>query len=170
MNLVVDVEVQAAKAKLAFRIGNVSDDVLRTEVFQINHGGVGGGFLFINYRSAHGPQLGFTALGLALREQRGCRQRHERDQGEPSKHVHGFPSEARSIRSVRSSWLPSRASSGRVCVLKPRASIVNSYSAPCFTLIPSSPRRSDTASQRNFGSSARRTRTRAPGRAKPWSV
>src|SRR5260221_11789742 len=33
-----------------------------------------------------------------------------------------------------------------------------------------SPRRSDIASQRNFFSSARRTRTRAPGKVNPWLV
>src|ERR1035437_854878 len=102
MNLVVDVEVQAAEAKLTVGIGNVSDDVLRMDVSQINHRGVGGGFLFVNYCPAHSPQLGFTALGVALREQRGCRERHERDEGDPSERVHDFPSEACSIRSVRS--------------------------------------------------------------------
>src|ERR1700747_2032178 len=167
MNLVVDIDVQSCEAKLAVGLGQVGDDIIGVDVLQIDNGGIDGSLVFVHHRPANSPRLRFTALGFALCEQHDCRQRHDRNECNFSGPVYVFPPAICSIWNVRSSWSPSRASTLRVCDLKPRASTVNSYSAPCLTLIPSSPRRSDMASQRNFCSSARRTRTLAPGKAKP---
>src|SRR4029077_14421925 len=135
-----------------------------------------GALILVHNRSANGSQLGFLPLGFILREQYDCREGNERDQSKRPARVHGFPpvpgpdcgSVCSSIRIVRSARFSCRASTFRDCVLKPRASIVNSYSAPGGTRNASSPWWSDIVSHRNFFSSERRTRARAPGRANPW--
>src|SRR5258708_6261313 len=145
------------------------------QIFQVYDGAIHGVLFLVDHRSANRAQFGFLTLAVALRKHHGGshRRRHHSDDGGESElpgRVHGFPPASGSIWSVKSSRLPSRASTLRVCGLKPRASTVNSYSAPCFTRMPSSPWWSDSASQRNFCSSARRTRARAPGKANPCVV
>src|SRR5712692_2788972 len=166
MNFVINIGIEAAEPVFPLVVRNIGLDVLGMRILQVNDGGLDRGFLLVHHAAVHGAQLGLAAF--FLRQHTPCGKGQENENDKFPACLHGFPPATGSIRTVNSSWFPSRALMWRVCAWNPRASIVTSYSAPCLTRMPSSPRRSETASQRNFFSSARRTRTLAPGNAKPW--
>src|ERR1700722_5506890 len=178
MNIVIDVEVEPAESKCTIAVGKVRNHVLRACIFKVNDSRLRWSFHVVHNRTPHGPQLRFFSFGISLSDYNCRGQSDQSNRYERSARVHNFPSvpepecgsDCCSIRIVRSTRFPSFASTLRVCILYPCASTVISYSESCGTRTASSPRRSETASQRNFFSSVRRMRARAPGSANPCSV
>src|ERR1700739_4711212 len=147
MNFVINIGIETAEPVFALVVRNISFDVLGMRVLQVNDGGFDRALLLVHDGPVHGAQLGFPAFFLCQHSP--CSKGQENENDEFPACLHGFPPASGSIRAVNSSCVPSRALMWRVWGWNPRASMVTSYSAPCLTRMPSSPRRSETASQRN---------------------
>ena len=95
MNLVVRIQVQAAEAKLAVFFGEVRGDVLRSNILQVDDGGLDWDFILIDHSAPYCSKLGIAFL--ALREHYCRGKNHECEERELSGRVHGFPPASGSI-------------------------------------------------------------------------